>query len=376
MYILEVSRGCPDERYPLNGVFELDQAKALAEQGHKVIFAAVDVRSIRRWRRWGLYRMEKDGLTVYNFSFPVGAISVLANSVQKLGFKRLYRQIKRREGKPDVVHAHFGDVAAAVVDTCGVEKIPYVVTEHSSAVNVDVLPEKTRTELTKTYAHAAAVIAVSGALKEKIKKHTGKDAVVVPNIVDLSLFEPTSSRRKGEGLRFISAGNLVPGKGFDVLLDAFQCVVRTRPDARLLIMGGGPEKENLQNRIRDLGLEETVCLYGAYRREEFAAELKISDVFVLASRGETFGVVYVEAMAGGLPVVATRCGGPEDFVTAENGLLVDVDDAQALAEAMVSVADRRHEYNNQLIAASAAEKFSKDAVANQLGVVFQECIKS
>lgn len=72
LYILEVSYGCPSEKYPSNGNFQLDQAKALAGIGHKVIFAALDMRSVRRWRRWGLWKHEVSDIPVYEYNFPMG----------------------------------------------------------------------------------------------------------------------------------------------------------------------------------------------------------------------------------------------------------------------------------------------------------------
>lgn len=366
MYIIEVSRGCPDVKYPLNGIFEFDQAKALAALEHKVVFAAVDVRSIRRWRKWGIHRFEKDGILVYSFSFPVGAVKGLDAVIQKLGFSLLFRKIVKEQGMPDLVHAHFGDFAGCVTDTCINTNLPYVVTEHSSAVNVDVMPEKQKDVLTKTYAEASQVIAVSSSLKDRIKFHTGIDAVVVPNIVDLSMFGLKKPKTADGIIRYISAGNLVHGKGFDVLLKAFSLVLKKHPAYTLMIMGGGPEEGKLKAQAKNLGIEKNVTFYGAFHRAEFADELAESDVFVLASRGETFGVVYIEALACGLPVIATRCGGPEDFISETNGILVPVDDAQVLSEAMLRLADNIDQYDKAAISQHVRQSFSTETVANTL----------
>lgn len=374
MFILEVSRGYPEDRYPLNGIFEFDQAKALSAHGHKIVFSALDVRSLRRWRRWGLYRREEKGLSSYIFSFPVGAIAPIASRIQKLGFRLLLNRVLRQIGQPDLVHVHFGSVAHSVARICQKKNIPYVVTEHSSAVNTDSLSPAEQKHLIETYAGAEAVVAVSQFLKERIMAHTGITAYVIPNIVDLSLFFPTDKPRTSENLRFISAGNLIPGKGFDILLDAFSQIIRKRPDARLLIMGDGPEKGALQEQTCRLGLNASVRFFGPYQRAEFAAEQQKSDIFVLASRGETFGVVYIEAMAGGLPVIATRCGGPEDFITAENGLLVVPEDPELLAEAMLRAAEQLPSYDRQRIAAEVAEHFSAANVARQLTRLFETII--
>ena len=372
MYILEVSRGCPNEKYPLYGIFEMDQAKALKSAGHKVIFAAVDVRSVRRRRRFGIFKTIKDGITVYNFSFPVGAIRGADKAFARWGFEQLMKRIIAEYGKPDIVHAHFSGMAACVRQCCIKENIPYVVTEHSSSVNKEELPDKFKAELCESYKNAAAVVAVSEALREKIEKHTGVKAQVIPNIVDFSAFK--TFNRSENKMRFLSAGNLKESKGFDVLIRAFAKVHEKRPDSKLLIMGGGSEEDMLRKLAEEENLADVVEFSGAFQREDFAKELKESDVFVLASRSETFGVVYAEAMAAGRPVIATRCGGPEDFVNEKCGKLVDVDDVAALSKTMLEVGECSSEFDSSYISSYVRSRFSADTIAAHLSALFSSVI--
>ena len=103
------------------------------------------------------------------------------------------------------------------------------------------------------------------------------------------------------------------------------------------------------------------------------AELyKNADAFVLASRSETFGVVLIEALSAGLPVIAARSGGPEDFVDDSNGLLVPADDIAALADAMERMPRLAGRYDRAALAASARERFSPDAVAGALTALYGE----
>jgi len=371
MFIIEVSYGYPSKKYPIEGIFEFDQAKALAKAGHKIVLAVLDVRSIRRWRKWGIHRLEKDGITIYHFSFPVGPAEDLCSAVRKFGFSLLFKKIVEDHGVPDLVHAHFGDIAGCVSDTCTERTVPYVVTEHASSVNVDVLAEKRKTALVRTYSKAAQVIAVSSRLVERIKQHTGTDAVVVPNIVDLSVFRQKKAALSGCAPKYISAGRIDNNKGHDVLIHAFSRVLHTYPDAALQIMGDGPELANLKALVKNLGIEGKVNFYGAYRREDFAHELAKSDIFALASRGETFGVVYVEALACGVPVIATRCGGPEDFVDDSNGLLIPVDDIDALCDAMLTMAGNIQRYDSAEISEKVHQSFSSETIARKLTSVFE-----
>ena len=111
MYILIIARGYPTEKYKTNGIFEFDQARALAEAGHKVVFAAVDVRSIRRWRKWGIERKKIEGIDVYAINIPGGRIpKAILQKISSFGLNILYRVIEKEQGKPEVMHAHFAGV--------------------------------------------------------------------------------------------------------------------------------------------------------------------------------------------------------------------------------------------------------------------------
>lgn len=100
------------------------------------------------------------------------------------------------------------------------------------------------------------------------------------------------------------------------------------------------------------------------------------DCFVLPSRYETFGVVYIEAMASGKPVIATACGGPDDFVTQENGLLVPVGEVSALARAMQQMMTSRHQYDSDKIRESVQSRFSSQAIAGQLEQIYSAVLNS
>ncbi len=376
MYILVVGRTYPDKNDPDGAIFERDQARALRELGHKVVFAALDLRSIRRWRRWGVRRFEDGGMTVYRADAPVGPLPLrLFAAAGERVFSRLMKRVIREDGRPDVVHVHFGDLGGCVVRVCEKYAVPCVVTEHSSAVNVPALKPLVRAMYRDIYTHAAAVVAVSAALAERIEAHTGVRAAVIPDIIDLSMFPCCARRTDGGAFRFVSAGNLNRGKGFDLLLRALAALRDGGVDARLLVMGGGEEETALHALAAALGVAEAVRFSGAYRRPDFSRALAESDAFVLASRGETFGVVYAEALACGRPVIATRCGGPEDFVNERNGLLVPVDDAAALTEAMRCMTEHIDRYDPAAIAGEAGTRFSPASVAGQLTALFERVVK-
>lgn len=376
-YILEVSWGCPNDKYPLNGLFQFDQAKALHDAGLEVVYLALDLRSIRRWRKWGVNRTERDGIAVYEYNYPCGPMKPgLKYRIQDKAFKRVITHIEREFGRPAVIHIHTCQQAISVTDYCAQNAIQYVITEH-----ITPLDETPPIEERKSAAlHGAKqVIAVSNALGRDLKRVYGVDSVTVPNIVDLSAFEytPHASDDKGT-IRILSAASMNHGKGFDILIRAYAALIKSHPNCHLTIMGDGPERDSIQSMCRELGIEiaadtndesataGSVSFTGTYVRIDFAARLKESDYFVLPSRSETFGLVYAEALAAGVPVVSTQCGGPEDFIDDSNGLLVPVDDAETLAGAMAQMTDTLGHYDRNSISDSCKKRFSPEVVASRI----------
>ena len=115
-------------------------------------------------------------------------------------------------------------------------------------------------------------------------------------------------------------------------------------------------------------------MLGLRPREEIAQRLSDSDCFVLASVSETFGVSYLEALSCGVPVIATRCGGPECFVNDHNGMMVEPDDVDALSSAMLTMYCNDGSYNREAIAAQIRENYSSQAVASRLMQEYQQLI--
>lgn len=137
----------------------------------------------------------------------------------------------------------------------------------------------------------------------------------------------------------ITAGRMVPWKGFETIVDAMPDILAKHPAARLLIVGQGPGEKDLRRRIEASKLGGAVQLTGTLDKNAMALHLRASDIFVLASTYEGFSHLLLEAMLAGVPVVASRVGGnPELIEDGENGLLATPERA-AMAEAVMRVAD-------------------------------------
>ncbi len=375
MYICVVSRGYPTDVYKMNGIFEYDQAKALAEAGHKVVMAVVDLRSFRRKRKWGMEHFQRDGVEIYAINVPVGRIPAsLRNRLGIRALRRLSKRIEQEQGHPDILHAHFTDIAYIASDWAGRRKIPFVVTEHASVMNQKEVSPSLIATAKKAYGCADCLIAVGSGLAESIRTKTGFRAKIVGNIVDTRQFAYVPQTKTDDLFRIVTAGNLIPRKGIDILVDCFALFHQKHPETSLTIIGQGPMRLALEQAITQKGITDCVFMKGFCSRDQMAADYRNSDLFILPSWCETFGVVYIEAMAAGLPVIATRCGGPEDFVTEENGLLVPVGDRDELIRAMDQMWEDCARYDRAAIAEDATSRFSAEAIARQLTDIYNKLV--
>ncbi len=152
----------------------------------------------------------------------------------------------------------------------------------------------------------------------------------IPNFSRLIRRPP--SRELSDVIRVLALGRLVEKKGFDVLLEALALVPPDRHGIELTIAGDGPQRAALEVYARALPAHVTVHFAGW--RDDVAQLFAQSDLFVLPSRDEPFGIVVLEAMATGVPIIATRTRGPLEILDAESAVFVDIDDVQALADAI------------------------------------------
>jgi glycosyltransferase involved in cell wall biosynthesis len=192
---------------------------------------------------------------------------------------------------------------------------------------------------------ADAVACTSQALQTRVRNLIGPGCTtaLTPFGVDW-LPVPAAHSEKGQALCVGTVKTLAPAYGIDLLLRAFARIRKARPDdaipLRLRLVGDGPQRAELERLATELRIAEQVDFVGAVPHAQVAAELQRIDVFVAASRQESFGVAVLEASAAGLPVVVTRVGGlPEVVEDGVTGVLVAPDDVPALAGAIGRLLD-------------------------------------
>lgn len=373
MDLLIIANGVPLDS-SLIGMFEFDQARALSKAGINVTFLAVDLRSIRRKRKFGVTSGKMDGIEYYNISFPVGAVpKILLVGIGKRLIVKLYDRAYSNRKKPDLIHAHFTEVGAIASQLSQSRSVPLVVTEHSSAVADETLKPGFRTVVEMAYGNADALIAVSSPLAKIIKERYGYESFIVPNVIGEGDFFKIV-RKRHNPFTFVFTGAIIQHKGIFILLEAFKSVTEELHDVGLKIIGDGEKSGEVKKWIHDNRLSSKIKTYGRLNRSEIADVYSECDCFVLPSFFETFGVVYIEALAAGLPVIGTRCGGPEDIIDESTGILVNCDDVGALREAMINMYKNSSKYDSSKLREDVCKKYSEEAIAKKLIDIYQDVL--
>lgn len=278
-----------------------------------------------------------------------------AHAVQLPGVRRWLRK-ELDAFRPDIIHAHLFQAAALVAS------LPRA---GNGAARVLSHQHGNYYRRHRRYADAAAdrwagrrfdrVVAVSSSVQRLLVESFGYPLDKVGLIPNGWFGEPVPRRRESTRPTVVCVARFRPEKMHTTLLAAFARVRGDVPDARLVLVGDGPAQEQVRQRAAALGLSDAVEMPGATSR--VWDHLADADVFALASQYETFGIAVLEAMAAGLPVVATRTGGlPELVVPGVTGELVPVGDDAAMAEEITHLLrdpDRRQRMSGAARAAAA-----------------------
>lgn len=294
-----------------------------------------------------------------------------------------------RRNEIDLIHCHWivpqGFFVAAIHK---LTRIPYVLTAHGG----DAFAFKGNALVSKLGRYAvknARVCTVnSRATQQAVQTLYGEGAVeIVPMGVDVHLFnrdkydENLKSELNAQDLFLLGVGRFAEKKGFQYLIQAMPLVLAKRPSAKLILVGFGPMEDELKKLVKSLNLEDSVSMPGSRSGTELAKFYATADIFIgpsiVAESGDTegLGVVFLEAMASGAPVIASDVGGVGDIVKdGVTGLLVPQKDPQSIARKVLLLAgdaDLRNElrYNGEKL---ARERFSWETIAQSFLRIFLE----
>ena len=296
--------------------------------------------------------------------------------------------------KLDVIHTHhpflLGQAGADKAEELG---IPHVFTFHTryrDYTHYFPIPQETVQEFVKSaidnwlaeyMEKCHHVIVPSESIRAVLEDGYGlEDRVTsIPTGIRLEPYEqadPHAVRERlgwGDDRVLISVGRLAPEKNWKTLMEAAARVMETRKDLRLVLIGDGPSKEDLEAYADELGVGGQVEFTGKVPFEEIPAHLKAADLFVFASITETQGLVTMEAMAAGLPVVAVEASGTRETVTHMQDGILTANDSQALAAGLAQVLDDKDRYEKFCRAVvKKAQTFEIKVQSQRLVEVYQQ----
>ena len=291
------------------------------------------------------------------------------------------RYLGRTHGRFDLIHSHFFRRSRHLPRVARRLGIPFIVTEHDGRFTLEqphpgFLNAYTRPQMKHVFSHAASVVCVSATLRDMLVHHGFQgNFAVVPNPIDVSRFQPRQHQpSEMSRVKLASVGRLVPEKGFDTLLHTL-AIVANRDSKRsyeLTIAGSGPLLSALCELRSELGLDQVVRFAGNLGRDEVADLLKGSDLFALPTRFESLGVVFVEAMACGVPVVATDVGPIPEIVPREAGVLAQGTKVPQFVLALEDAVARRSDFNRDLISRDARDRYSYERVGRMLKDIYEQ----
>jgi colanic acid/amylovoran biosynthesis glycosyltransferase len=243
--------------------------------------------------------------------------------------------------KTDIIHFEWNSAAMSFLPFWDLLDAKTVISCRGSQVHIAPLdPNRPQwaKDLKSTFVRATAVHCVSEAILKEAE-HYGLDpkkAMVNRPAVDMEFFVPPLKRPESDTVRIVSVGSLIWRKGYEHALVSVNLLRNEGYRVSYEIIGDGPERQRILYTILDLGLEDCVTLTGSLSPDDVRARLQHADVFLLSSLSEGISNAALEAMACGLPVVTTDCGGMREAITdGVEGIVVPVRDPAAMAEALV-----------------------------------------
>lgn len=374
------------QKSPLSGIFQWHQAKALVENGYEVTVLSFGLTPFKYFFKKYPYIAEErlEGVNIYRKykRTPVPgrfiSIRVLKKISEKIGLE-LFKKYIEDHGFPDLIHAHnvvcAGFLASAIKKKFG---IPFVLTEHSSAFIRGTIRKNEKKIIKKCLMESDHLSAVSSTFVSFLNSYFQLSHLqfsLLPNLLE-DFFSCDSKRQEKKQITpfvFLTIGSLDQNKNHSLLIQAFAKFFKDKP-ARLRIGGSGNLRVYLEKLTQELGVKEKVDFLGHLSREQVKSEMENADCFVLSSVVETFGVVLIEALACGLPLISTSSGGPADIINESNGILVEYNDVQALGNAMTIIFENEKFYSSDRLREDAITRFGEEAFISRISTIYHSVL--
>jgi glycosyltransferase involved in cell wall biosynthesis len=306
--------------------------------------------------------------------------------------ERCLRAVRHEFGTWDILHINVALPAgvAAFLPSAGARgrEAPVVLTEHWTGYSplcpeFDSLPALKKVFVRKVFQRARCITTVSRALgKALVRRGLCKTYQVLPNVVSREAFDSFGPGNMDNVEYNVGKKKLIhvsllndSKKNVSGILRAAAQLARTRDDFELYIVGDGPDRSRLEAYAEELGLNGVAVFTGRVMPPRLYGLMRSSTAHLIFSRVETFSVVTAEALACGVPVIVTRCGGPEEFVDEQSGVIIEPGNETALVRAMTHMLDHGAEYDRQHIHERAWSLFSPSVVTKMIAEIYHSMLK-
>ena len=373
IHILVIPSWYPDNKNDFDGSFFREQSLGVLKQGCDVgiIFPDLkDLRSLKKIRIFPKIQYENDeGLRTYrmlwNNWFP--KLIFLQILFFKLLGLILFKRYVKKFGRPDVIHCHSVMMGGWLTEKISDKyKIPFVITEHNSLF-FRGLHKKYYTKISEICNKSSLCLSVSSAYCKILKKTIPESPDWIPhnNIVSQKFLSTNIKKKAKDPFVFISISSLYKHKNVPLILKSFKKFNEDHPKSELKIIGVGLEERTIKTIKEKLKLKNVFFL-GRKTRDQIVNELNKSNVFVLGTKYETFGVVLIEAISMGVPVIVTDCGGSYDIMNEEVGRVTKQNDVEDMYKSMLDVYARYDEFIPQNLRNYSGSKFSEKKLSTIL----------
>jgi glycosyltransferase involved in cell wall biosynthesis len=377
MHVLLLTTAYKNKFNPVNALFFYDQAKALLNNGCKVGVICpmpITFTNILKSKRFVFSDEFYDDDRIITYVRPFLSIPKLKKRTANIRLDEgivLFKKYIKENGTPDIIHVHIflaGEIALWIKEKYN---IPFVVTEHSTGFTRGIYNQRQLQVAKKVFTNSECNIAVSEPFCSLLEDKTKEHFKYIPNVVDTNFFTLPLKKSNTKKFTFLNVGHLDKKKNQLGLIKAFKKSFFGQNSYQLKIVGDGSERKNLADFVRDEKLELQVHIVGKKNRNEVKFEMQQADCFVLSSYHETFGVVLIEAMSCGLPVLSTKSGGPESIIKSSKlGTLCDLKD---LDKEMLKIV--KSNYNSDYIRKYIVNNFSEKIISKQLIKVYNNVNK-
>lgn len=360
----------------MTGIFVQEHAKAVQLFNNVAVFHSIGTQQLNQVTSIGRQELNHPitkGIPTYHIKYKLSSTPILSFWYKFRQHWLSLRHISKNGFRPDLIHAHIYNAGFIGVLLGKLFRIPVLITEQSSGFVRKLLSNRGLVEAKFAFRHADLVLPVSLALKKDIEAYGISGSFhCVPNVVDSSLFCRSHHSVSKAIPHFLSVGSQVPVKGINFLLEAFAQVSRSTTAWHLDVIGDGSERSNYEQLASTLNLEKQIKWHGLLSKPSIAEYMQRASCLIVSSLHETFSAVAVESLSCGTPVLATRCGGPEEFINSGNGLLVERGDSHTMAQGILWMIEHESQFDRNQIAQQAYKQFSTEAVGSQLNVLYRQ----